>query len=87
MRSLQSTGVDGGVWCGDGSPADYGLDQRPEDGASLCWDSEPLPERVEILGKGEAQLELSVDSPGRSWRCASVTSLRTGPPRWSRADC
>lgn len=63
LRGLQGTGVDGGVWCGDGSPADFGLDQRPDDGASLCWDSAPLAERVELLGKAEAQLELSVDRP------------------------
>ncbi len=63
IRGLQTTGIDGGVWCGDGSPADYGLDQRREDGASLCWDSAPLPERIELLGKAEAQLEVSVDRP------------------------
>jgi hypothetical protein len=55
--------VDGGVWCGDGSPADFGVDQRRDDGASLCWDSAPLAQRLELLGKGEAQLELSVDHP------------------------
>ena len=56
LRGLQGTGVDGGVWCGDGSPADFALDQRPDDGASLCWDTAPLAERVELLGRGEAQL-------------------------------
>ena len=63
LRGLLGTGIDGGVWCGDGSPADFGLDQRPDDGASLCWDSAPLADRAELLGKGEAQLELSVDRP------------------------
>jgi putative CocE/NonD family hydrolase len=63
VSSPQGTGVHGGVWCGDGSPADFPLDQRPDDGASLCWDSAPLAERVELLGKGEVQLELSVDRP------------------------
>ena len=61
--SLQTTGVEGGVWCGDGSPADAPRDQRPDDGASLCWDSEPLSERVELLGRGEARLVVSVDRP------------------------
>ena len=87
VRSPQGTGVDGGVWCGDGSPADFALDQRADDGASLCWDSEPLAERVELLGKGEAQLELSVDRRGRWSRCVSATSLPTEARRWSRADC
>jgi predicted acyl esterase len=63
LSSLQGTGVQGGVWCGDGSPADFPLDQRPDDGSSLCWDSAPLTERLELLGKGEVQLTLSVDRP------------------------
>jgi hypothetical protein len=76
ISSPQSTGVDGGVWCGDGSPADYGLDQRHEDGGSLCWDTDPLRERVEILGKGEAQLELSVDKP---WALVAVRVCDVAP--------
>ena len=67
LRGLQGTGVDGGVWCGDGSPADFALDQRPDDGASLCWDSAPLAERVELLGRGEAQLMVSVATGPRRW--------------------
>ncbi|MGH2858928.1 MAG: CocE/NonD family hydrolase [Solirubrobacteraceae bacterium] len=63
LRGLQATGIDGGVWCGDGGPADFALDQRPDDGASLCWDTEPLGERVELLGRAEARLQLSVDRP------------------------
>jgi putative CocE/NonD family hydrolase len=63
IRGLQTTGVDGGVWCGDGSPADFGLDQRPDDGASLSWETPPLPERVELLGQCEARLRVSVDRP------------------------
>jgi hypothetical protein len=51
------------VWCGDGSAADYALDQRPDDGASLCWDSEPLTERLEWLGHAEARLQVGVDVP------------------------
>ncbi len=61
LRGRQTTGLEGGVWCGDGSPADFGLDQRPDDGASLCWDSAPMPERIELLGCGEARLRVSVD--------------------------
>jgi putative CocE/NonD family hydrolase len=74
--SMQATGVDGGVWCGDGSPADFALDQRQDDGASLCWDSAPLTERIELLGKGEAQLELSVD---RSWALVAVRVCDVAP--------
>ena len=38
-------------------------DQRPEDGASLCWDTAPLDERIELLGHVVAELELSADRP------------------------
>jgi putative CocE/NonD family hydrolase len=76
LCGLQATGVDGGVWCGDGSPADFALDQRPDDGASLCWDSPPLTERVELLGKGEAQLELGVDRP---WALVAVRVCDVAP--------
>jgi putative CocE/NonD family hydrolase len=63
ISSLQTTGVEGGVWDGDGGPADFPLDQRAEDGASLCWESGPLAERVELLGIGEVELEVSSDRP------------------------
>ena len=62
-RGLQLTGLEGGVWCGDGSPADAPGDQRTEDGASLCWDFEPLPEQIELLGHAAAVLSLSADRP------------------------
>ena len=62
-RSLQLTGLEAGVWCGDGGPADAPGDQRPEDGASLCWDLDPLDEGIELLGNVVAELELSADRP------------------------
>ena len=63
LRGLGLTGLDGGVWCGDGGPADLAGDQRPEDGASLCWDSAPLAQRLELLGHVAAVLELEADRP------------------------
>ena len=54
-------GLDGGVWCGDGNPADAAPDQRAEDGRSLCFTSEPLGERIELLGHARAELELESD--------------------------
>jgi uncharacterized protein len=76
VRSPQGTGVDGGVWCGDGGPADFGLDQRADDGGSLCWDTAPLAERVELLGKASARLELSVDRP---WALVAVRVCDVSP--------
>ena len=63
VRSLETTGIDGGVWDGDGGPADFPLDQRSDDGSSVCWDSAPLDERIELLGIAEARLEISADRP------------------------
>ena len=63
LRGLQHTGLEAGVWCGDGGPADGAADQRPEDGASICWDLQPLAERIELLGHVVAELELTADRP------------------------
>jgi predicted acyl esterase len=63
MRALQLTGLEAGVWCGDGGPADGPGDQRPEDGASICWDLPPLEERLELLGHAATVLELAADRP------------------------
>ncbi|MBV9537111.1 MAG: hypothetical protein JO321_17070, partial [Solirubrobacterales bacterium] len=76
LRGLQATGADGGVWCGEGAPADSALDQRPDDGASLCWDTDSLAERVELLGPGEATLELSVDRP---WGLVAIRVCDVAP--------
>jgi uncharacterized protein len=62
-RSLGLTGLEAGVWCGDGGPADAPGDQRPEDGASLCWDFDPVEEGIELLGTVVAEVELSADRP------------------------
>jgi predicted acyl esterase len=63
VAGLQLTGLDGGVWCGDGGPADLPGDQRAEDGASACWEFAPLGERLELLGHAVAVLELAADRP------------------------
>jgi hypothetical protein len=76
LRGLQATGAESGVWCGDGGPADFPLDQRPDDGSSLCWDSAPLAERAELLGQGEATLEVSVDQP---WALVAVRVCDVAP--------
>jgi uncharacterized protein len=63
FRSPQTTGLGAGEWCGFGAPGEAPLDQRGDDGCSLTFDSEPLPERIEILGAPLATLEVSVDQP------------------------
>jgi hypothetical protein len=39
------------------------IDQRAEDGRSLCFDTGPLTEDVELLGAPEVELRLSADRP------------------------
>jgi putative CocE/NonD family hydrolase len=56
-------GLDAGTWCPYGGPADEPPDQRDEDARSLCLTSEPLTERLELLGRPVAVLELTADKP------------------------
>ena len=57
--SPQLTGAVSGEWCAFGAPGEMPLDQRPDDGRSLVFDSDPLDERLEILGAPEVELDLS----------------------------
>ncbi|MCX5213674.1 CocE/NonD family hydrolase [Kitasatospora sp. NBC_00240] len=63
VRSPQHTGVDAGSPHPAGSAADLPPDQREEDGRSVCFDSTPLPEPVEILGRPALRLRLRGRSP------------------------
>jgi len=61
--SPQSTGVSGGSWCGFGLEGEMPTDQREDDARSLVFDSEPLTERLEILGAPVLRLSLRSDEP------------------------
>jgi uncharacterized protein len=63
LSSLQTTGLRAGEWCAFGGDGEMPLDQRPEDGHSLTFDTEPLAERVEILGAPVVELDLAADEP------------------------
>ncbi|MCA9917766.1 MAG: CocE/NonD family hydrolase, partial [Anaerolineales bacterium] len=60
---LQAHGLDGGGWGGHGSPGESPGDQRPADGESLTFTSQPLTEPMNMLGYAEVQLTLKVDQP------------------------
>lgn len=62
-RSPQSVGSAAGSWCPFGYPGDLPRDQNEDDSRSLVWESDPLPERLELLGAPEVELRLSVDRP------------------------
>ena len=60
-RSPQNHGTDSGEWCPYGYLAEMPADQRAEDGRTLAFDSEPLPETLEILGAPAVELDVAVD--------------------------
>ncbi|HEU4448983.1 MAG TPA: CocE/NonD family hydrolase [Gaiellaceae bacterium] len=62
LLGVQANGAEAGVWTSEGQ-SDLAGDQRPDDALSLAFDSEPLPEPLEILGFPAATLELAVDRP------------------------
>ena len=62
-RSAQTVGLCAPEWLSQGLPGEAPLDQRGDDGQSLCFDSAPLRERLDILGSAVLDLEISVDQP------------------------
>jgi uncharacterized protein len=61
LRSPQTTGLGAGEWCGFGAPGEAPPDQRGDDGCSLTFDSEPLREKIEIMGAPVTTLEVMAD--------------------------
>jgi putative CocE/NonD family hydrolase len=62
--SPQSVGLDGGEWMpwlAFGRQAELPLDQRADDGRSLCFDSPPLPAECTVLGRPLAVLEVAAE--------------------------
>jgi len=63
VQSPLSLGEFGGKWCSYNAPPDMPYDQREEDGGAMIFDSDPLPERLELLGAPVVELSLSADQP------------------------
>ena len=64
LTSPATAGTDYGRWGGNGGTSpDLAIDQRRDDGLSLCFDSAPLAEDMTLLGAAEVELELIVDKP------------------------
>ncbi|MFI4996733.1 MAG: CocE/NonD family hydrolase C-terminal non-catalytic domain-containing protein, partial [Hyphomicrobiales bacterium] len=57
------TGLAAGEWMGTGVAGESPADQRHDDSFSLVFDSEPIGERLEILGAPEIEIELACDKP------------------------
>ncbi|WP_428030172.1 CocE/NonD family hydrolase [Ancylobacter sp.] len=63
VKSPATVGLASGEWCPYGWGPDMPLDQREDDAGSACFDSAPLDAPMEILGRPEVALSLSVDQP------------------------
>jgi putative CocE/NonD family hydrolase len=63
LRSKFYVGAGAGEWMGAGVIGEAPTDQRFDDGLSLCLDSEPLRERLELLGAPTLELEIASDKP------------------------
>jgi putative CocE/NonD family hydrolase len=63
IRGSEAAGLDGGRFFPIGNRTDLPPDQRAEDGLSLCFDSGPLREPIEILGVPEVALRIAADRP------------------------
>jgi len=63
LRSPLSVGQFAGKWASYNAPPDLPYDQREEDGGSLVYETEPLTDRLEILGAPRVELEVSADQP------------------------
>lgn len=58
-ESPLSVGQFAGKWCSYNAPPDLPYDQREEDGGSLVFETDPLAERMELLGSPLAELDLA----------------------------
>ena len=63
IQSPLGVGMFAGKWCSYSEATDLPWDQRPEDGGSLIFDTPPLAEDIEILGRPRVRLTLSANKP------------------------
>ncbi|MFW6059618.1 MAG: CocE/NonD family hydrolase [Phycisphaeraceae bacterium] len=63
IQSPLTVGQFAGKWCSYAATPDLPHDQREEDGGALTFDSEPLHESIELLGRPAAELELTASQP------------------------
>ncbi len=63
IRSPLTVGLFAGKWCSYAAGPDLAHDQREEDGGALVFESDPLPETLEILGAPVLEVELASDRP------------------------
>jgi uncharacterized protein len=59
----QTCGITAGVWCVNGMPDELPADQAPDDALSLCFNSPPHAEPIDLLGRPVVRLRVSADQP------------------------
>ncbi|GAB2788984.1 CocE/NonD family hydrolase [Halomonas shantousis] len=63
VRSPLSLGMFGGRWAATQALPDMAGKQRWEDGGALLFDSDPLPEALDICGRPRVTLDICADQP------------------------
>lgn len=63
VQSPVTLGLHSGKWCSYANGPDLADDQRSDDGGALVFQTEPLREDMELLGRPEVELELASDRP------------------------
>ncbi|MDF0601567.1 CocE/NonD family hydrolase [Psychromarinibacter sp. C21-152] len=63
VQSPVTLGLHSGKWCSYANGPDLADDQRSDDGGALVFQTEPLEEDIELLGRPEVELELASDRP------------------------
>ena len=63
FSSPHTLGTRAGEWCGFGADGEAPRDQRVDDGGSLVFDSDPLPQALDLLGAPVVELDVASDQP------------------------
>ena len=78
IASPQTVGLTAGSWCPYGVGHDQPIDQRPEAGGSLVFDTAPLAADIEVLGAPVVELDVSADRPNALLACTLSEILPGG---------
>ena len=63
VRSPLDCGLEGGEYFAGNAGTDLPGDQRHDDGASVCFETAPLAEAVEVVGMPELRLNVAIGAP------------------------
>ena len=80
VKSQETLGLTKREWFPWNMSIDLPPDQTPDDARSVCFESAPLTEDLEVLGNPRLQVRLSSTDRWRSWLLASTKSHRMGNP-------